>query len=54
MADWSRAAAGDPDAARILAELGRRLTGAGQAALANVQFEKARALYERSLDSTRG
>ncbi len=51
VADWSRAAAGDPHAARILAELGRRLTSAGQAALANVQFEKARALYERSLDS---
>src|SRR5262249_11241234 len=48
-ADWSRAATGKPDEAQLLAEFARGLAAGGQAALANAQFEKAQALYERSL-----
>ena len=50
-ADWSRAAAGNPEGARLLEEFGRRLARGGQVPLANSQFEKARALYERLLKS---
>ena len=48
-ADWSRAASGNPDAAKLLAEFAQRLAAAGQGRLANGQFDKAQALYERSL-----
>src|SRR5262249_45819216 len=48
-ADWSRAAAGNPEGAKWLAEFARRLAAAGQVSLAKSQFEKARALYERTL-----
>ncbi len=48
-ADWSGAATGNPDGARLLADFARRLAAAGQVALANGQFAKAQALYERSL-----
>ena len=50
-ADWSRAATGNPDGARLLAEFARRLAAGGQPSLANGQFEKAQALYERSLQA---
>ena len=50
-ADWSRAASGNPEGAKLLAEFARRLAAGGKASLANDQFEKARALYERSLDA---
>jgi WD40 repeat protein/tetratricopeptide (TPR) repeat protein len=49
-ADWSRAATGNPEGAKLLAEFGRRLAAGGQVALANGQFEKAQAICERSLD----
>ena len=45
-ADWSRAAAKNPDGAKLLAEFARRLAAGGQAPLAKEQFEKSRALYE--------
>jgi WD40 repeat protein/predicted Ser/Thr protein kinase len=48
-AEWSRAAAGNPDGARLLAEFARRLAAAGQVPSANGQFDKAQALYERLL-----
>src|SRR5262249_23555983 len=47
-ADWSRAAARDPNGAKLLGEFAIRLT-AGQVPLAKAQFEKSRALYEHSL-----
>ena len=50
-ADWSRAATGNPEGAKLLAEFGRRLAAGGQVPLANGQFEKAQALYERSLEA---
>ncbi len=50
-ADWSRAAAGNPDGATLLAEFGRRLAAGGQRSLAKVQFENSRALYERMLEA---
>jgi WD40 repeat protein/tetratricopeptide (TPR) repeat protein len=50
-ADWSRAATGNPDGAKLLAEFERRLASAGQTTLAKVQFEKCRALYERMLEA---
>ena len=50
-ADWSRAATGNPEGAKLLAEFARRLAAGGQVPLANGQFEKARALYERSLEA---
>ncbi len=48
-ADWLRAATGNPDAAEWLADFARRLVAGGQFAPADEYFEKARALYERSL-----
>ena len=48
-ADWSRAATGNPDGARLLAEFARRLAAGGQVPLAKGQYEKSRALYEGSL-----
>jgi WD40 repeat protein len=50
-ADWSRAAAGNPDGAKLLAEFGRRLATGGQISIAKVQFEKSQALYERMLEA---
>jgi eukaryotic-like serine/threonine-protein kinase len=50
-ADWSRAATVNPDGAKWLAELARRLAGAGQSPMAKVQFEKSQALYEKSLEA---
>ena len=50
-ADWSRAAIGNPDAAKLLAEFARRLAAGGQVPLATAQFEKSRALYERALEA---
>ena len=48
-ADWSRAAAEDPEGAIWLAEFAGRLVARGQLALVKPQLERARALYERSL-----
>jgi tetratricopeptide (TPR) repeat protein len=48
-ADWSRAATGNPEGAKLLAEFAQRLAAAGQVRLANGQFAKAQALYEGSL-----
>ncbi len=48
--DWARAATLNPDGAKLLAEFARRLVADGQVSLANGQFEKSRALYERSLE----
>jgi WD40 repeat protein/tetratricopeptide (TPR) repeat protein len=50
-ADWSRAATGSPEGARLLAEFARRLAARDQVPLANGQFEKSQALYERLLDA---
>jgi WD40 repeat protein/tetratricopeptide (TPR) repeat protein len=50
-ADWSRAATGNPEGATLLGEFARRAAASGQLPLANGQFEKAQALYERSLDA---
>ncbi|MGO9465529.1 MAG: hypothetical protein ACLQVF_15405 [Isosphaeraceae bacterium] len=50
-ADWSRAASGNPDGANLLAEFAQRLAAADQRPLANAQFEKSEALYERSLQA---
>ena len=50
-ADWSRAATGNPDRAKLLAEFARRLAAGGQVPLAKAQFEKAQALYERMLEA---
>ncbi len=50
-ADWSRAATGNPQGAKLLAEFARRLAAVGQVALASGQFEKAQALFERSLNA---
>ena len=48
-ADWSRAAAEDPEGAIWHAEFAGRLVARGQLALVKPQLEMARALYERSL-----
>ena len=45
-ADWSRAATGNRDGARLLAEFARRLAAGGQVSLAKGEYEKSRALYE--------
>jgi hypothetical protein len=50
-ADWERAATGNPDGAKLLAEFARRLAAAGQVPLAKSQYEKAQALYERLLEA---
>ena len=48
-ADWSRAATGNPDGAKPLADFAQRLAAAGQVLLAHTQFEKAQEVYERLL-----
>jgi eukaryotic-like serine/threonine-protein kinase len=48
-ADWSRAATGNPDGARLLAAFARRLAAEGQVPLAKGQYIKSHGLYERSL-----
>jgi tetratricopeptide (TPR) repeat protein len=48
-ADWSRAAAKNPDGAKLLADFARRLAKGGVTSLAKEQFEKSRALYEAAL-----
>ena len=53
-ADWSRAAAGNPDGAKLLAKFARRLAAANQSGLAKGRFESAQALYERSLEGNSG
>jgi WD40 repeat protein/tetratricopeptide (TPR) repeat protein len=50
-ADWSRAARGNPDGAKLLAEFAQRLAAVGQVSLANGPWKEAQALYERSLDA---
>ena len=50
-ADWSRAATGNPDGAKLLADFARRLAAGGQVPLAKAQFEKSQALYERLLEA---
>ena len=50
-ADWSRAATLDPNGAKLLAGFARRLAATGQISLAKAQFEKSRALFERSLEA---
>jgi WD40 repeat protein/tetratricopeptide (TPR) repeat protein len=50
-ADWSRVAAGNPQAAKRLADFARRLVAADKISLAEGPFEKARVLYERLLES---
>jgi eukaryotic-like serine/threonine-protein kinase len=50
-ADWSRAATGNPDGAKWLAEFARRLAGSGRPVLAKAQFEKSRAVYEHLLQA---
>ena len=50
-ADWERAATGNPEGAKLLAEFARRLAGAGQVPLARRQSEKSQALYERLLEA---
>jgi WD40 repeat protein len=51
VADWSRAAAGNPEGAKRLAEFARRLAAGGQMSLAKDQFEKSQATYERLLET---
>ena len=48
-ADWSRAATGNPDGPKLLADFARRLAAGGQAPLAKAQFEQSEALYARRL-----
>lgn len=48
-ADWTRAATGNPDGARLLAEFARRLAADHQVVLAKGVFEKSQALYEQTL-----
>jgi WD40 repeat protein/tetratricopeptide (TPR) repeat protein len=50
-ADCERAATGNPEGAKLLAEFARRLAAAGQVSLAKRQYEKAQALYERLLEA---
>jgi WD40 repeat protein/tetratricopeptide (TPR) repeat protein len=50
-ADWSRAANGNPEGPKLLAEFGRRLAAADQVSLAKDQFEKSQATYERLLET---
>jgi WD40 repeat protein/tetratricopeptide (TPR) repeat protein len=49
--DWSRAATGSREGAKLLAQFARRLVAAGQVSLAKGHYEKARVLYERSLEA---
>ncbi len=53
-ADWSRAASGNPDGPRLLAEFASRLAAGGPVPLANGQFERSRALFEESLQADPG
>ena len=48
-ADWSRAAAGNPAAAKLLGEFARRAAAKNQLALANRQSKESQILYEREL-----
>ncbi len=50
-ADWSRAANGNPEGPKLLADFARRLAAGGHLTLAKGQFDKARALYEGSLET---
>jgi WD40 repeat protein/tetratricopeptide (TPR) repeat protein len=50
-ADWSRASAGNPDGAKLLAEFTRRLAAVGQVPLATKELAKAQALFEQSLQA---
>jgi WD40 repeat protein/tetratricopeptide (TPR) repeat protein len=50
-ADWSKAASADPQGASLLTAFAQRLAAAGQARLANAQFEKAQALYDSALQA---
>jgi eukaryotic-like serine/threonine-protein kinase len=50
-ADWSRAAAKNPDGPKLLADFARRLAKGGVTSLANEQFEKSRALHEAALQA---
>ncbi len=49
--DWSRAADGNPNGARLLGEFARRLGAGGLVPLADREFEKSQALYERALEA---
>ncbi len=49
--DWSRAATGNPAAARLLGEFARRATAGKQHALANSLFKESQTLYERELEA---
>ena len=53
-ADWTRAAAGNRDEAKLMCDFARRLAAGGKNALARRQFEKAQALDERSLEADPG
>ncbi|MSR57802.1 MAG: hypothetical protein EXS05_09025 [Planctomycetaceae bacterium] len=48
-ADWSWAATGNPDGAKLLGEFARRAAADDQVPLAGGQIEASQALYERSL-----
>ena len=48
-ADWSRAAAGNPAAAKLLGEFARRAATGNQLAIANSQFKESQTHYERAL-----
>lgn len=50
-ADWSRAADGNPEGAKLLAEFATRLAAADQTSLAGDQLAKAQHNYERSLQA---
>jgi WD40 repeat protein/tetratricopeptide (TPR) repeat protein len=50
-ADWSQAALGNSDGAKLLADFARRLAAGGQVSLATAHFEKSRSLYARALEA---
>jgi WD40 repeat protein/tetratricopeptide (TPR) repeat protein len=53
-ADWARAATGNPQGAKWLADFGRRLAAVGRTELAKDFLEKSQALYERALEAGNG
>jgi tetratricopeptide (TPR) repeat protein len=53
-ADWSRAAAGNPEGAKLLTGFALRLAAGNQFALAQAQFENSQALYEQALKADPG
>jgi WD40 repeat protein/tetratricopeptide (TPR) repeat protein len=53
-ADWARAAAGNPDGAKLLGEFARRLAAGNQLALAKAPFAESQALYEKALKGDPG